>query len=178
MIVKVDKFQEVCKKILNAVDTTMATNVSDTLELRVVDRVLYLNVTNKEYYVSVRADIDTDDVFHAVVDAKLFLGLVSKITTPTLEMTTTDTALTLKANGTYKIPLIFDGAHLVVLPKIVINNVTTEMSVPNVALQDILRYNSKELLKVVKHFLFSNYFMLTTKVLLRLKAEHVLLSLN
>lgn len=152
MIIKTKLLQDRCKKILDAVDSGNILNkvVSETVEIEARDRALYLNVTNKEYYVSVRIPLDSDAELHAVVDAKLFLNLISKLSTNDVEMTTTDTTLIIKGNGNYKIPLIYDEAGgLVVLPKIEIENVTNSFNVSAGVLQGILKYNAKELLKGV-----------------------------
>lgn len=152
MIIKTKLLQDNCKKILDAVDSGNILNkvISETVEVEAKDRMLYLNVTNKEYYVSVRIPLDSDAELHAVVDARLFLNLISKISTNEVEMHTTDTALSIKANGNYKIPLIYDGeGNLIDLPKIEIENVTNEFGISKEILQGILKYNAKELLKGV-----------------------------
>lgn len=146
MIIQTKTLQDNCKKILEAVDT--GDKVSETLELEVVDQVLYLNVTNREYFVSVKMFLDADETFHAVVDAKLFLSLISKLTTKEVELKTTDSVLNIKSNGNYKIPLIYDeDGKILSLPKIEIENVTNSFVISNTILQSILKYNSKELLK-------------------------------
>lgn len=150
MIIKTKLLQDSCKKILDAVDSGNILNkmVSETVELETVGQTLFLNVTNREYYVSVKIPLDSDADIHAVVDAKLFLNLISKLSTNDVELSTTDTTLSIKANGNYKIPLIYDDeGKLVVLPKIEIENVTNEFTINNSVLQSVLRYNSKELLK-------------------------------
>ena len=148
MILQVEKFQEVCKSIVGAVDTDSALkNVAfnDTVELVADGKVLDLNVTNGEYYVRVSLPLDTEDSIHAVVDAKLFLALISKITTKTVELTTNDSALVVKANGTYKFPLKFDVDSMVVLPKIKVSNPTSSFVVPGATLMTILNNNSREI---------------------------------
>ena len=55
--------------------------------------------------------------------------------------------LTIRGNGTYKLPLIFDGDKLLELPRIEIKNPTVNMGVDSAILHSILQYNSKELQK-------------------------------
>ena len=148
MIVKVDQFQDVCKKILDAVDSSGMTIVSETLELELINKKLHLNVTNKEYYVTVTIDVDDDSDFHAVVNASLFLNLVSRLTTEEMSMTVKDNALNVKSNGNYKIPLIFENDKLVELPKIAIEETLSNFKISNEVLQSILKFNSKELQKI------------------------------
>lgn len=147
MIIKVTQFQEVCKKILEAVDSSGVALVSETLELQTINKKLHLNVTNNEYYVTVTIDVDDDSEFHAVVNASLFLNLISKLTTADMQMTIKDNALAIKSNGNYRIPLIFEHDQLVQLPKINIGEVTSNFTISNEILQSVLKFNSKELQK-------------------------------
>jgi hypothetical protein len=147
MIVKVSQFQEVCKKILEAVDSSGIGLVSETLELELINKKLHLNVTNNEYYVTVSIDVDYSGEFHAVVNASLFLSLISKLTTADMQMTIKDNSLVIKSNGNYKIPLIFENDTIVKLPKITIGEVTSNFKISNETLQSVLKFNSKELQK-------------------------------
>ena len=150
MVIRTKLLQDSCKKILDAVDSSNIINkvVSETVEIKVSGRELRLNVTNREYYVSVSLPLDVDAELHAVVEAKLFLTLISKISTNDVELTTTNTTLIIKGNGNYKVPLIYDEAgKLVELPRIEVENVTSEFGIKGSVLQSILKYNAKELLK-------------------------------
>ncbi len=191
MILQVEKFQEACKDILGAVDTDSALkNVSyahDTLELEASGKVLHLNVSNGEYFCSVSLPLEEEATIRAVVDAKLFLALIGKITTKTVELTTTDVALIVTANGTYKFPLKYDVDSMVVLPKINVNNPTSTFDISSADLVSILTNNSRDINlenKIQKYFYLDsegcitftsgacvNSFTLptTTKILLTLK---------
>lgn len=141
MFIKTEQLQEVGNKILQAVDTDSTTG--DKLELKVVNSQLQLNVSNREYYAQVIIDGVENEEFNAVVDAKLFFSLVSKITTKDIELKTTTSTLILKANGSYKLPLIYEGNSLVNIGQIVIENPTTTFDVSSEILLGILNYNSK-----------------------------------
>lgn len=147
MLIKTDLFKDVCSKILSAIDNNELSTLTETLELKTVGKVLYLNVTNKEYYASVKFDLDHEEEFHATVNANLFLKLVAQITAENIKLTIYDTYVELVANGIYKIPLIFDNDKLLELPEIIINNKTVTMPISGSILESILNYNSKELLK-------------------------------
>lgn len=147
MLIKTDLFKDVCSKILSAIDNNEISTLTETLELKTVGKTLFLNVTNKEYYASVKFDLDHEEEFHATVNANLFLKLVAQITAENIKLTIYDTYVELVGNGVYKIPLIFDGDALLELPEIVINNKTATMPISGTILQSILNYNSKELLK-------------------------------
>ena len=148
MIIKTKEFQESCKKILEAVDTTSKQVFDETLELKTVNNKLHLNVTNGEYYVSVIFTDDVSEELHATVNATRFLTLVSKFTTEDLELKVVNNSLNIIANGSYKLPFIYNSNSEMYVPKeININNVTTEMSFNGDILLGILNYNSKELNK-------------------------------
>lgn len=147
MILKTKDFKETASIILAAIDNSEISTLTDSLELVAKDNALYLNVTNKEYYASVKFALDHEEEFHATVNAKLFLKLIAAVTTENIELVLHDTYMTVKANGTYKIPLIFENESLMVLPTINIDNVTVAMNIGGDVLSSILQYNSKELLK-------------------------------
>lgn len=147
MILRIESLQEACKNILAAVDNNELSTITETLELVTKENFLYINVTNREYFAQVKIDINEEIDFHATVNATLFLKLISQITTDTVEIDIKDTYITVKANGTYKIPLIFDGEKLLELPEIKIENPTNQFNISSSILKSILNYNSKELLK-------------------------------
>ena len=124
MIIKSDEFKKICTTVLSATDGSELSTLTETLELKTVGNVLYLNVTNKEYYASVKFNLDHEEDFHASVNATLFLKLVSAITSESIELTVRDTYLNVKANGNYKIPLIFENNTMVEIPEITIQNPT------------------------------------------------------
>lgn len=149
MILKVKKFQEACKKILGAVDTDSEIKGVvygyDTMEINASNGKLQLNVSNGEYYASVALDYSLDEEFRAVIDAKVFLTLISKLTTEDVELILTDKALVVNAGkGSYKFPLKCDDKGMVVLPKIEINHPTVEFVVESSKLQSMVDFNSKE----------------------------------
>ena len=144
MQIKTKEFKEVATAILLAVNENAA-----NLELVVKDGNLRLNVTNKEYFVSKILPLEKPEEFHAVVDAQLFLNLISAITADTFELTIKDNTVLIKVGKSkYKAPMIYENDSLMVLSPIVIGNVTITMPVSKDILQSILNVNSKELLKV------------------------------
>jgi DNA polymerase III sliding clamp (beta) subunit (PCNA family) len=145
MIIKTKDFKDAANKILLAADLdTSAAN----LELTARNSSLYLNVTNKEYYVSVKFPLETDETFRAVVDASLFLSLISGFTTDTFGLDIKDNTVVLSSGKSkYKVAMIYENENLMTLPVIAIQNKTVEMNISNDILMSILNVNSKELLK-------------------------------
>lgn len=145
MIINSEEFKKVCTTVLSATDGSELSTLTETLELKTEGRNLYLNVTNKEYYVSVKFELDHEEEFKAAVNATLFLKLIAAITSDTVELTIHDTYMNIKANGNYKIPLIFENEKLMEVPKIEIENQTLTMNIASSILESIVNYNTKQL---------------------------------
>lgn len=147
MILKTKSLQDVCRKALSAVDTSIAAPETEVVELRSIGNSLTINITSNVYYVSSIIETTSNEELLAVVNAKIFLGLISKITTEEIELSTTKDTLVVKGNGTYKLPFIFENDSLVVINPITIEEVTSEFNLSSEILKSITKYNSKEFLK-------------------------------
>ena len=147
MILKTKPFQEAANKILLAVGLDRS---AANLELATKNEALYLRVTNREYYVAVKFDLDEPTDFRAVVDANLFLNLISGISTDEFELTTNDNYIKVKAGkSSYKLAMIYENDQLMKLPIIQLapDQITVDMPVTNDILTSILNVNGKEIQK-------------------------------
>lgn len=147
MVIKSQQFKNVCTTILAAIDSNVLSTLTETLELKTEGKNLNLSVTNGEYFVSVDFPLDSEENLHASVNANLFLKLVSSITTEDIALTMKNGYLEVKANGSYKIPYVYEDGDMLTLPRITIANPTVEMKISGDILQSILDFNSKELLR-------------------------------
>jgi len=150
MILKTKNFQEAANKILVAVGLDKA---SANLELAAKDTALYLRVTNREYYVAVKFDLENPTEFRAVVDANLFLNLISGISTEEFELEIKDTVVVVKAGrSSYKLAMIYENDQLMKLPIIKLDpeQITVSMTISNDILMSILNVNSREVQKAKK----------------------------
>ena len=145
MIIRTELLQDSCAKILSAVDSNVLSAVTETLEISASDGVFTMAVTNREYFVEIKMDIEVAETFHATVNANLFLKLIAKVTSETIELNTNGNSLHIKCNGDYKIPLIYDGEALMELPRISIEEVNETIDVDSSILRSLVNYNSKEL---------------------------------
>lgn len=145
MILQTDVLNKSCEKILAAVDSNVLNSITETLEIKCENGVFSMAVTNREYYVNIKFDADTDEHIHATVDAILFLKLIGKVTSSTIELATDDTSLLIKCNGNYKLPLIYEDDHLLEIPEISMDTKTEEFSISGDVLNSIVDFNSKEL---------------------------------
>ena len=163
MILKTDKFRENCTIIKAAIDNKNVSLYSETLELNATGNVLNMNVTNREYYVTVSFNLEEAANFKAAVNAKLFLDLISKITSNTIDIDVVNDTLKVKGNGEYKLPLIYNNNVMLELPKIEVNNVSTTMNIKSKDLQSILQFNSKELQRGTPAKLVQTYYYVDEK---------------
>ena len=150
MILKTKNFQEAANKILLAVGVDRA---AANLELAARDTKLYLRVTNREYYCAVAFDLENPTEFRAVVDANLFLNLISGISTEEFELEIKDTVVVVKAGrSSYKLAMIYENDQLMKLPIIKLDpeQITVSMTISNDILMSILNVNSREVQKAKK----------------------------
>jgi len=148
MILKTKDFKEACQTILLALDTKEVTLYTEAIELVAKGTsTLNLNVTNRQYFVTVKFNLDAPTTFHSVVKAKTFLSLISKITTEYIELVVNNRVLKVNANGEYTFPLIFNNSTMLELPRINPGVVTNSFDINSDILLSILLNNSKELLR-------------------------------
>ena len=150
MILKTKTFQEAANKILVAVGLDRA---NANLELAAKDNNLFLRVTNREQYAAVRFELEQPTEFRAVVDATLFLNLISGINTEEFELNISDTNINVKAGkSSYKLAMIYENDKLLELPVIKLepSEVTVSMSIAHDILMSILNVNAREIQKAKK----------------------------
>ena len=150
MILKTKNFQEAANKILLAVGVDKA---AANLELAAKDTALYLRVTNREWYTAIKFDLENPTEFRAVVDANLFLSLISGISTEEFELEIKDTVVVVKAGkSSYKLAMIYENDQLMKLPIIKLDpeQITVSMNISNDILMSILNVNSREVQKAKK----------------------------
>lgn len=147
MILKTKAFQEAANKILLAIGVDKS---AANLELAASGNALYLRVTNREHYAAVKFDLETPTEFRAVVDANLFLNLISGINTEEFELAINDTNIAVKAGkSSYKLAMIYENDQLMKLPVIKLDpdQVTIDMPIAHDILMSILNVNGKEIQK-------------------------------
>ena len=99
MVIRIEEIQSACSKILAAVDSNSVSALTETLQLTTRGKELFLNVTNNEYFAKVKLEMKEPVEFNATVNANLFLKLISQITTETIELSVTETALAVSSNS-------------------------------------------------------------------------------
>lgn len=150
MIIRTEQLKEICAKVMTAVDESAVGVVTTLLGLNTSGDKLSMSVTNREYFVEVSTSLgEAVSDMSATVSSKLFLKLISQTTSDTVELFVDDKSLTVIGNGTYKIPLVYEDKDMQSIPRIEINNISTEMKISGDILNSILHYNTKETQKMV-----------------------------
>jgi len=147
MIVRIEDMKSICSKISAALDVSENDLITSVIQLKTENEFLNLIVSNREYYIKVKLNLYEYNNFNATVSANQFLNLIANTTSDTVEFTFEDNFLKVEGNGTYKLPLIYEGENMLNVPEININNVTQRFNIEKDILMSILNYNSKELLK-------------------------------
>lgn len=145
MKLQTKNFREACRTILMAIDNKESSLYTETLELKTSGQTLEMSVTNREYFVTVKFDLGYEESFHASVKADKFLKLIDKITTEEIEITQVDNNIKIKANGEYKLPIIYNNDVMLELPVIEVGDVTNQLDITTDILNSIVVHNSKEL---------------------------------
>lgn len=170
MILRIEDIKDVCSKVLWAIDSNDVSECRGLVRLYTNDNNLYLAVSSLEYSMLTKIPYDGNEKFEAVIDANVFLKLIAQITTDTIELNTTDKILHIKGNGTYKIPMIFDGDKLMQFPSIDLINVVNEFVVPNDVFKKIFTYNAKQLnlcnggREIFNYYYFDNHGCITANL--------------
>ena len=147
MLIRTKEFKEVANAILLA--TSVDNKIKANLELVAKKGNLYLNTTNKEFYVGVKFPLSEEVNFRAVVEAQTFLNLIAGITASEFDLLVDEQKVTIKVGKSqYKIPLIYENNELLTIEPIRIGNVRIEMPIDIDILKSIVNVNSKELLKL------------------------------
>ena len=69
MVIDTSELKNVTDKILAAVDSSEISTINETLELEVRNSNLYISVTNREYFVTVKIYLGYEEDLHASVSA-------------------------------------------------------------------------------------------------------------
>lgn len=148
MKVNTQIFKKACQDISLAVDKKGFSIYSGALSINAAsDELVYLSTTDREIYMSLGIPATDAANFKATIQTDKFFQLISKLTTDEINFEVDNLNLKIKANGEYKVPLLYsqDGT-LLELPEIVLNNNTQTATLKSQVLKNILLNNSREVL--------------------------------
>lgn len=164
MIILTEDIKKICNKILFAIDSQNSSQITESLEMYTNSNYLYMCVTNREYFVKVKLNVYDSYDFHATISADTFLKLISKTTSNNVELECTDKCLIVKADGKYKIPLIYDiNGNLLTLPTINIDQQSMNFDISGDIISSIPKYrykfNNKQLKKMYSNTVQDMYYI-------------------
>ena len=155
MIIRNEDLKDICNKILYAFDPTS----SDIVQIKGVNNYLHMSVGNGEYFVEVKLNMYEEVDFNATINGDIFLKLISKITSDTVEFNTKDNFLIIKGDGLYKLPLIYKNDKMLEVSKINISNVINNFKINSNILNSIYQYDDKDLKKFVVDNVQTLYYL-------------------
>lgn len=144
MIIRLDELKPICSKILFALDSSGISELTDVVQIKSEDSNVTLNVTNSEYFVTIKLPSTGINDFNATINADSFLKLIPQFTKEEVELEVVENALKVTCDGKYTLPLIYDNNNMLELPKIEIDNIKNQFDIESTVLKSILDYNSKE----------------------------------
>lgn len=149
MKLKTDILKDLCQKIGLGIDNNDMSIITSSLSIKLDKGILYMGITNREYYLTTFLCVQASDEFDATVNASLFTKLISQITTEFVELYIDSATLIVCGNGNYKIPVIYENNCMLKLPEITISNITNDFSIDGNILYSINTINGKEMSKGV-----------------------------
>ena len=166
LVIKTDVLQDIVSKavkVCSFVDSFVATGL---LEIKAAEGKVTVITTDNINIINLQAKVEPDNNLHAVVNAKLFSALISKLTTPITEITLQDGKVVVKANGKYDIPVVSEqDGSAVNLPSFEFDTTVDSILVSNNMLRSIITMNKAckaEMKEIPAYF---NYYMDSERVL-------------
>lgn len=143
MIVRTEDILEASKFFKSLIQRSPNNMISNLIEFASDGSKLSIKMSDGSYELLYK--IDSDEKFNCTISSELFLDLIPRITSETLEFEVKDEFLLLKGSGTYKFPAILTGDSVVAIPHIDIESVTSEWTIDGNILNSIYVHNSKQL---------------------------------
>lgn len=108
LVLNTTMFKEMVGKSVRGAGMNRLLPITQMMCIRLEDKLLELITTDSTNYFYVRQDKVEGDNFYAVVEAEKFSKLIAKMTCDNVSLTLTDSAVEVKGNGKYMVPLQFD----------------------------------------------------------------------
>ena len=136
------------------------------MELSVESNVFYIKTTNNSYFLTLNIRNVECESFHAVVSAKFFAQLISKITTQSVCLSVEENKLVVEGNGTYNLELRFgSGDSVIKFPTQEFNSDVETIHLDSLQLKNILSLNKSCKSKGRESGQYYDYYMDDQRVL-------------
>ena len=117
--------------------------MSNLIEFNSDGSILKIKMSDGEYELIYK--IDSDEEFKCTISSELFLDLIPRITSETLEFEVKDEYLLVSGSGTYKFPAILTSDKVSAFNDLNIESVTSTWSIDGNILNSIFVNNSKQI---------------------------------
>lgn len=118
---------------------------ASTLEIKTDTDVTQFIVGNTEYVQQLNIPtVGVQSGFDVSIDSSTFFNLLFRTTTETISLELSGNNLKFVGNGTFIIPVIYDGSDMYKVSEIPLDNVTIDTSISYEDLNTIITYNSKQ----------------------------------
>lgn len=144
MLVSTKRLKKVVTRLLSSVDLQDLSPTAGLIELEAQGDQLILSMAAPEYQLRVSVEGAAAGPLHAVVRAESFLKLVTKISAPQIELSSTEGFLLMKAGGSYKLPVVDIGEQGTLLTWNPPANLQT-MVLSKDVIHLLLKYNYREM---------------------------------
>lgn len=119
MKISSNRFKEAVNKAIKGASFNKLIPLTSMIGIKSDGEKIKLFTTDMTNSLCIIIDKVAGEEMDITVDADKFSKLIAKVTSEDIDLTVTDSVLVVKANGTYKIPLISDEEGLVSFPNIV-----------------------------------------------------------
>ena len=143
MILRTEEILDAVTVMKQLLSSSFKNSTNTLLQLKTDQNKLMFHMSDSTY--DVKFSVPCNEEMNATIDADLFLSLIPKITSETIELEIKDNILLVKSSGVYKFPLVYKNDVIFEITDIPIDNVTKVWTVDGNILNSILVNNSKQL---------------------------------
>ena len=143
MILRTEEILDAVTVMRQLLSSSFKNSTNTLLQLKTDQNRLMFHMSDSTY--DVKFSVPCNEEMNATIDADLFLSLIPKITSETIELEIANNILLVKSSGVYKFPLVYKNDVIFEISDIPIDNVTKTWTVDGNILNSILVNNSKQL---------------------------------
>lgn len=160
MKISTERFKSAVSKSIKGAGNNNLIPITSMLGIKSDSGNIMLSTTDGTNNLVVIIDkVQVEEDFDITVQAEVFGKLIAKITSDSVDLQIKDNVLIVKANGTYKIPLVSDEDGLVVFPIIPTNIDDKALTVKLTTLQNIYNINRLSLATTFENPFLTGYWV-------------------
>lgn len=158
MKIATNLLKEVVNNSLKGTSNNALIPITQMIGIKLNNNKLHLLSTDMTNTLEMTLDKVLGDDIDITVEAEKFGKLISKMTSPEIDLSVKDDVLIVKGNGTYKIPLISDEEGLVSFPEIPKIEATEQLTVKLSSIMSAFNINKSALAKTLEQPCLTGYY--------------------